>query len=253
MSRFPFVAMLSLAMPATACVSDQPEPPTTEVTRQAIDALTQTATLGAPFSTPPAPGFAAGGSQDSVEQAVATGLGDPSCVAFTWVGLSATVRFDHCAANGHTLDGALTLSLQLAPLTIRLDLDQLSYDSQRVDGFASVSWPNGVTTIASDLTRSSGNATMHSTSSLALRWQSPGLIADGTLELDAGTWTHEIAASSVTWVTGNCAPSSGTLQFSNNLDDVVVRFLATTPTTGIVEIRVNELPPVQLAVLPPCS
>jgi len=186
----------------------------------------------------------------------------PTCATYAWSGLSATVTLAGCTleATGEPVSGTVGLALTLRPTTFVLTFASLTAGSSTVDG--SVTLHAGgtdlgaATTLDADLTLSGGGASTHLVAvGLSVSGTATAISAGGTFTVESGGTTTTIVADTVTWASGQCLPSSGTLQLTGStfpLPTTIV-FLPTTPADGMVEVHVGSFPPATVALLPPCS
>jgi hypothetical protein len=252
MSKLPFFAVLGLA----ACLDPQESPTTPEsagaATQNATVAMSTVATIAGPFATAPSDQGADGGAtEDSVETNAMAGLDNPGCVSFAWSGLTASVTFDNCMTNGHTLSGTIRASVALAPKkSIRLDLEQLTYDARSIDGFIALSWTEGALGIDADLTNAQSEHL--AVTDFTIAGTASTIAVSGSVSGDDGNGERDLTASAVTFLRGDCSPSSGSLAYFDGTDTVTATFLPTTPADGIVEIQIGAAPAVPVKALPVC-
>jgi len=73
-----------------------------------------------------------------------------------------------------------------------------------------------------------------------------GHIATATLEAD-------FTLTDVTWLAGNCLPTSGDINCQLEGKDTMVTFLDKTPTTGIVLVTIGAFHPFEQELLHACQ
>lgn len=204
--------------------------------------------------------------EDDAHTAVENGVSrdsvvtDPACVAYSWAGLSVTITFTDCVleTTGQSLDGALTLAVELAPVVFTLTFDSLAIDADTTDGTIALSWtgPDGSPGVGFDvdLTYTTAGAASH------IVLQDFTVIADATSAVIAGSGSLQSGAidasfdaTDVTWTTGNCHPTSGSVEYEDGgAWPVTITFLPTTPADGIVEVQVGPFPSAPVALLSAC-
>jgi hypothetical protein len=198
-----------------------------------------------------------------VEQGVA---GDsivtvPSCVAFAWSELAATLTFTDCVAelNGLTLDGAVGLAVATEPeASITITLTALQVNGATFTGTVVVGWvgspgsPGVLAEADLQFTSADGAATVTLEAIRALVTPASVTIG-GTGHLQTDSLDMDFTLDGLTWQVGDCLPSGGTLTYQDGPVTVVVTFLPTTPETGAVQVKVGPLPAEEVALLEPCE
>ena len=197
----------------------------------------------------------------------------PGCAAFSWSGLSAVVTFTGCTleVTGETIDGSLGLAATFFPTTFTVTVTGLTVGTVQVDGTLALNVGGacgggdlGCTpcadadptcaasrvnqqTLVGSLTVRSGGTTVLELTALTLAIDATGATATGDAVLNGTALT----ATGVHWNTGECLPSSGTVELTAS--GTTITFLPTTPADGIVEVRIGGWPPFPQALFPPCS
>lgn len=203
-----------------------------------------------------APGMQDHSLRDAIEALLVDRIDDDRCLSFGRAESAVSVTFDACLLGPEAVpvDGAAAVGLTFDPTTLSIGLEALSVDGRTFDGdvVTTVDDEAGLS-VAADLTLSGADGS----SSLAL--ESVSLtVADGAAVLDgAATITSaEISSglglSEITWVSGSCLPISGQLSYTAEGQAKQITFLEETPETGVVLLKVGNLPAVEVALLPPC-
>ncbi|MBI5486008.1 MAG: hypothetical protein HY905_01610 [Deltaproteobacteria bacterium] len=186
----------------------------------------------------------------------------PTCATYAWSGLSATVTLAGCTleATGEPVSGTVGLALTLRPTTFVVTFASLATGGSTVDGSVTLhaggSDLGAAATLDADLTISEGGESTHLVAAgLSVSGTPTAISASGSFTVESGGTTTTVVADAVTWATGECLPSSGSLRLTGSsfpLPTTIV-FLPTTPADGMVEVHVGSFPPATVALLPPCS
>lgn len=256
--------------------NDRQNPPTNEVP-ESVEPLLQTfGGAGQTITEVAAPLSESGVSPDSddttAKSDVQEGLGgtrsdgdvpaaltDPGCITFSWAGLTATIDYNQCVSEetGQVIDGGLTVGMTLIPVTFFSTMDNLTIGGTLFDGTVSLSFsgvsPNVTTELAFDLVVDNGASSQIDLDNATLAVNAGSVTVDG-----AGTFSNEtisatFTATAVTW-TGDCLPTSGTVDFDDGTFFGTAEFLSTTPTTGEVHVIIPPfIDSVEPLLAPGCS
>ncbi len=184
---------------------------------------------------------------------------DPACVAYAWAGLSVTVTFTGCVLEmtGDSLDGVVALGVTLNPAAFTMTLDGLAIGGDSFDGSASLTWTDGAgpsPALDVDLTYTSGGSSTHLVlQDVAVEATATSASVSGSGTLETGGVSATLTLDAVTWQTGECHPTSGSLTYEDGGPfPVTITFLPTTPADGIVEVQVNGFPSAPVELLAPC-
>lgn len=187
----------------------------------------------------------------------------PGCATYDWMRLMGTLGLAGCSfeqLGGVTVDGTVTASLAIDPVTLSLTFDTLMIEW----GERSVGASGTVAVAASG----EGSPTLHLSGTLALaspeqtatlaltdvtiRIEGDDAVLDGSGSLTAGDVDGSFTMSAVTWPMGSCLPTAGAVTLDDDGVSTTVEFLPETPTTGEVRVQRGALPPVTAALLTPC-
>lgn len=199
-----------------------------------------------------------GGDGDTQQLMAASALTNPECVSSAWEGLTITVTYNQCMdEDGTTIHGGLSLGVTLVPLRFSIQFDQLAVDATTYNGSFSIgfSGPQGnrTTKIDADLSiASSATSKSVQLEQMSLTVTEASLVLDGAGGFSDSQTSVSFDATAVTVATGDCLPTSGTLAYDDGTFDVVIGFLATTPTTGEVSVSSGAFQ-TTVALLPPCT
>jgi hypothetical protein len=204
-------------------------------------------------------------AHDSVEAAISGNsvVTEAACVQYLWDGLSVTVTFTECVleTTGGTLDGVLTLAVQLVPLRFTMTLDDIQVDDIGFDGSLAMSWSGGddlgtpaQRTYEIDLAYTAPEgATTLSLADVVVESTGGLLTLNGTGALETTGVNATFTMTDLEWQTGDCLPSGGSVTYEDGGPfPVTLTFSAETPTTGSVQIQVGGFPPVEQPLFAAC-
>lgn len=186
-------------------------------------------------------------------------LENPECVTLTWVGLTATITYNQCInSDGATINGAITLGLQLIPLRFFVAFDQLTVDTVSYDGEIGLAFtgPVGMRSVSLDADFSYNDGTQNeldlSNLSIAVNQVTGGtnVVVNGSGSVVTPEVSATVQAGGITW-DGECLPTSGSLAYNSGLTAATITFLETTPVDGEVIVSVGSFT-TQTQLLPPC-
>lgn len=253
-----------VALLASGCLgknSDDRRNPRTDTVPDSVEPLLATfAGAGATITEVAAPLSQSGVSADSGETTaksdVQEGLGgnrsdgdqpaalsDPACVSFAWAGLTATVTYDQCVSEetGAVIDGGITVGMTLIPVSFSITFDNLTIGPNLFDGTVSLTFrgtaPNITTELAFDLVVDDGTNNSIDLDQATLTVATGSVTVDGTGTFSNANSSSTFTATQVNW-SGDCLPTSGTVDFDDGTFFGTAEFLPTTPTLGEVRIIV---------------
>jgi hypothetical protein len=190
------------------------------------------------------PGKTATENANAIGQEARTNLGT-TCGTVTVTGTSVTVDYGAppgCVLkNGITASGSVTAAVTAASptLTVALTFSALVVNGQSLAGSASFATSNG-SSFTVNATLTSGSTTFKVTN-LSVTGTAGGTITiDGSASSGAGDGANQMTFAQVTWKLGDCYPNGGTLTIKRGLITALVTFSATTPTTGLVTVKVGK-------------
>ncbi len=201
-----------------------------------------------------------------------------SCATFMWSGSTVTITFTGCSfeLTGESVDGVLTLSVAFNPTTFSADFDSLQVGDTTLEGQLTLNVGGTCTvgetecmscrdtdpmcamlrrpqkTISGTLSVTQTTAPGESTSielvdlHLVLD-DMGGASLSGTLRANG----MELSATDLRFAPGDCLPSSGSVTVLS--PPATVMFLETTPSTGIVSVRVGAFPPTEQMLFMACG
>jgi len=169
----------------------------------------------------------------------------PTCASYAWTGLSASITFTACTieATGTPLSGTIGLAVTLDPASIAVTLTALDVGGETYDGSMSLTFGGTdlmvVRTWMVDLTYTPvSGPSAHYLMATEVRPALQMVIVNGTGSVTAGQVARSATLTSVTWKTGECLPSAGSLEYMDNEVGLVkITFLAATPVDGTVTVE----------------
>ena len=267
--RFNYIALTS-ALAFVACAQPQQEE---EVDEGAIQSTTQAITTSATTAvsfTAPISVASDEGSPDAplgdmeVKAMVETSVGqsgivvDPSCVSYSWAGLTATATFTGCVlvVSGATLDGTITLTVTTMPLGVSLGFTNLTVGGASVDGSIGLYLAGKLGALEAhleaDLDIANGGRSV-SFDPLSVVTDGSGVTASGQAAVVGTAESEEVDITDLHWNYGVCLPVSGSLYFEEGTIPITITFLATTPNDGVVLVQIGSQPAAKMQLLQPCA
>lgn len=236
-----------------ACVADQP----IDEHASAITSAEAIAEIGplvsqviAPVAGPQQLSDAGDGS--AAQSALTTAVIDPSCVTSRLSGLSITLTYAGCInGRGETVDGDLSLALELVPLRVSMTLDQFAVGPSGFDGTIGLTFPaGGGAVVDADIGLVLENDVELGLAGASIAASAGQVVVDGAATLTSPEAGIALDADALTW-TGDCLPSGGSVDYDDGAFNGTLIFSPDTPATGIVTAVVG---PIRFEIaLPPCA
>jgi len=180
----------------------------------------------------------------------------PACLSVVWSGgLSGQVTFNQCvlSVGNITVNGTMGLKLVLKPSPVlTLTFTQLTVGGVEVNGSARVvPTAKGAATATVDASIK-GDAGSLSLNKATVAFTQQNAVLNGPGHVTVAKMDTDFTATTLTWLKGECLPSSGTVDYTEGGSTVVITFLATTPQTGKVSVKVGDKPAATLPLFPAC-
>jgi predicted small lipoprotein YifL len=269
-----FVAIATVATLAAGCQpgpEDAPPQDDTEqseaVAREVGQSIVKTGGAVAMLAEPLARALeddgttaADGPLKQKIEAAIAKLVAATECLSFDWVPLTleATVHFDSCTipTTSTAIDGSITVVARPLKLQVFVETDSLTIGDDTFYGAftAYLAGPLAQPTVGVDFdVTHEDSATTLAVDGLTITGNLQGVTVGGAGVVMSDKIDASANADAVRWNTGDCAPTSGTIEFAEGSITGTITFLETTPSTGNVLLDLPLLPPYELPLFPACG
>jgi len=201
---------------------------------------------------------AAGDARARLEAAISRSVIEVGCVSLSWSLSTATVHFDDCHIpdTDQLLDGSISVRVRIVDPAVVVTLDHLTLGARDFHGSVTARARGTLSApelgIDAELTLAGASATV-AVSGLAVHASVDGVTVSGGGAVTAPDVDATVTVSQLHWSRGDCLPSSGSVALVDGNLRGVITFLATTPATGVVRLRIEPLPATTVAMFPPCG
>jgi hypothetical protein len=184
------------------------------------------------------------------------------CAKYSWSKLTAMVTLTGCTleATGMPVSGTVSLGVTTRPTVLTVTFTGLSVGTSTFGGNVALTM-NGTSsksappTLDVDVTYTAGGKSQQLTATgLTVTTTSTSVAISGDATVTSGGSTLSVAVTDLTWPTGECLPTSGSLKVSGGgAPTATLTFLSTTPMDGKVTVQVPPLPATTETLFTPCS